>query len=297
MNISAPAVRAWRGFLFGLLAFFCYSAGDVVVKKLSATYDVVQIFAVVQWVALPFMTAFVLWRGGMESMRSEKPQYQILRGILFLLQGLSAFYGFQHLPMAETYTFIFVMPIFTLLFAVLFLGEKVSRPQAMLILLAFTGVLVVFRPGLDALNVAALIVLAGSVIGGLSQVFMRHLAGCESFGASLIYPVVTGAVISALIAAQNWQAITPEAMQLFFLAGVIAAAAHSLILSAFYFAPASQVAPTQYSQIIWGVLYGYLFFGDRPDIFVMVGAVMIIFAGIWLARIEYRITHGAAVHE
>nr|HRJ11845.1 DMT family transporter [Alphaproteobacteria bacterium] len=242
------------------------------------------------------MFAFAWWRGGRAGMQSRALHKQFLRSILFLLQAFSAFYGFQNLPMAETYSFIFVMPVFTLIFAIIFLHEKVCRLQVMLMLVAFAGVLVVFRPGLDVINSAALVVLGGSAIGGLNQVFMRHLSATEGFGASLVYPVLFAAIISAAIGFQSFQPLTMEFMTLFVIGGVIAAAAHSLIVSAFYFAPASQIAPTQYSQIIWGVLYGYFFFGDVPDIYVIGGASMIIGAGIWLAKLEYDATHGSA-HE
>lgn len=287
--------RAWHGFLLGLLAFFCYSAGDVTVKKLSAAYAPLQIFAVMAMVALPFMLVFVWWRSGFESMKSCAVHKQFARAILFLAQSFSAFYGFQHLPMAETYSFIFVMPIFTLIFAILFLREKVCRLQIILMMVAFTGVLIVFRPGVDAISIAALVVLGGSAIGGLNQVFMRHLAATEGFGASLIYPVLFATIIAILIVGPDWRELTPEMMQLFLLGGMLGGTAHSLIVSAFYLAPASQVAPTQYSQIIWGILYGYVFFGDRPDMWVLAGTALIIGAGIWLARIEYQQTH-KAVH-
>lgn len=285
--------RAWHGFLLGLLAFFCYSAGDVTVKILAADISALQIFVVNSIIALPLMLAFVLWRGGWASMRSGAPHKQFLRGMLFLLQAFSAFYGFQHLPMAETYSFIFVMPIFTLIFAIVFLREKVCRVQIILMLVAFAGVLVVFRPGISAFNMAALIVLVGSAVGGLSQVFMRHLAATEGFGASLIYPVLSGAIVAGILILPEWKPLTLEMWQLFLLGGSIGAVAHSLIVSAFYMAPASQVAPTQYSQIIWGILYGYIFFGDRPDLWVLTGTALIIGAGIWLARIEYLQTHKA----
>lgn len=286
--------RAWQGFLLGLMAFFCYSAGDVIVKKLGAHYAALQIFAVMGTVALPFMLVFVWWRSGFADLKTNAIHKQFARSILFLTQAFSAFYGFQKLPLADTYTFIFVMPIFTLIFAILFLREKVCRQQIILMLVAFAGVLVVFRPGVDAINMAALVVLGGSAIGGLNQVFMRHLSTTENFGASLIYPVLFAVIIATVIVWPDWQPLTPEMMQLFLIGGMLGATAHALIVSAFYFAPASQIAPTQYSQLIWGVVYGYVFFNDAPDAWVMAGATLIIGAGIWLAKIEYDATHGRA---
>ena len=292
-NTQRPALP-WHGFLLGLLAFAFYSAGDVTVKMLSAQFDVLQIFALLQWIALPMLIVFIIYRGGVQALRSRKLPHQIGRGVLFTLQGLGAFYGFQHLPMANTYTFIFVMPIFTLIFAVLFLHEKVTRLQVMLMLVAFMGVLVVFRPGLDAINMAALIVLSSSMIGGLSSVWMRYLNQHDGFGPSLLYPIITGAILTALLAAPNWRPLTADIIPLFLLSGSITAVAHCLIVSAFFYAPASQVAPTQYSQIIWGVLYGYFFFSDVPDGFVIIGAIMIVLSGVWLARIEYQQNHAVA---
>lgn len=289
--IPVAPPRAWHGFLMGLGAYATYNIMDIFIKKLSRSYSVNEILFLTAVISLPLMYVFARWRGGPDCMHTRAPRTQILRGILFFLYSAMSWYGLQHLPLADFYTFIFTTPVFTVLFAVLWLKERVTLLQIGLMLISFAGVIVAFHPNLDSINTPALVVLGGTVAGGLGQAIVRRLSGTEGLGASIIYPEAVLAILALSLGFSDFHWPDAHGWLFFAAAGFFAAIANSLLILAFYAAPASQVTPTQYSQIIWGTLYGFLFFGDVPDGWIIAGAGMIIFAGIWLARLEYRATH------
>lgn len=288
----AVSTNAWHGFLFGLASYGIFNVMDILVKKLSVDYSVFQILAFVLFLSLPFVYIFVRWRAGPQCMQTHAPHMQVIRGALFFVYSGTAFYGLQHLPLANFYTFIFTTPLFTTMFAMIWLKERVKLLQIVLMLVSFLGVIVAFRPDPEAINTVALIVLAGTVAGALGQAIIRRQSASEGLGATIIYPEIVTACLALYFASGSFHWPDMNDWILFGIAGILCAAANSLLVLAFYLAPASQVTPTQYSQIIWGVLYGYFLFGDVPDLWIISGAALIIGAGIWLARIEYQSTHG-----
>ena len=98
------------------------------------------------------------------------------------------------------------------------------------------------------------------------------------FGAAMIAPMIISAVlmVPGYVAPTGWQWLA------IFGFAVLAAGANILLMIASRRSPASRIAPTQYSQMLWGLLLGYLFFGDRLDAFTGLGVVVIVGAGLWL---------------
>jgi S-adenosylmethionine uptake transporter len=217
---------------------------------------------------------------------------QIFRGLLFFAYSMTAYYGIQHLPLASFYTFIFVTPLFTVLFAVLWLRERVTRPQIILLLLSFVGVLIAFHPAPNQINTAAVVLLGGSALQAIGNIIVRRQSYGDGLGASIIYPELVCTVLCFVTGFHHLHWPDSHGWMLFGGAAVLSAIANSFLVLAYYQAPASQVSPTQYSQILWGTALGYIFFHDLPDAWIAGGVSLIVCAGIGLARLEYRATHG-----
>jgi drug/metabolite transporter (DMT)-like permease len=296
MNQETPQIlpappRAWQGFLTGLLAYLAFNIGDVIIKKLSTQYSLQQIIGLVILLSLPLIYIFVRWHSGPKCMNTVAPRIQILRGFLFFTYSLTSYYGIQHLPLASFYTFVFVTPLFTVLLAVFWLKEKVTRQQVILLLLSFAGVLIAFHPEPRQINIAALVLLGGSALQAIGQVIVRRQSYGDGLGASIIYPEAIGVLLCAITGFRTFHWPDADGWMLFGGAAVLSAIANSLLVLAFYQAPASQVTPTQYSQILWGIALGYLFFGDLPDVWIIAGVSLIVVAGVRLAWLEYGATH------
>ena len=284
---SAHAPQAWHGFLMGLAAWAVFNVGDVFVKKLVTTYSVIEILFLSVSISMPLIYLFVRWYKGPETMRCTSPRMLMLRGVLIFMYSVAGYYGIQKLSLPSFYTFVFATPIFSTLIAVIWLKERVTRVQTGLLILAFVGVVVAFHPSPKYLNIAALVVLFDALVSGLAQNFARKLAPRNGLGASIVIPYMVVAILAFAFCLPDFRWPTRIHWLMFAAQGALSGIGNSLLVMAFYKAPASQVTPTHYSQMIWGTLYGYLFFREVPDVWIITGAVIIIGAGMGIARLEY----------
>jgi len=292
--ITTENHQAWHGFLLGLAAYATYNVCDVFVKILSRSYPLLEVVFLCVFLSLPIIYAFARWQGGPDCMRTRAPLTQIFRGVTFFIYTVAGWYGIQHLPLANFYTFIFTVPLFTVLLAVLWLRERVTKLQIVLLLISFLGVVVAFHPDPENINFSALVVLGGTLAGALGQAIIRRKSASEGLGASIVIPEIITAALAVAIGFQSFIWPNAQGWIYFWIAAVLSGIGNCFLVYAFYKAPASQVTPTHYSQMIWGTLLGYFVFGDLPDIWVIAGAVIIIGAGIALARLEYMQTHQSA---
>ncbi len=277
-----------RAVFTALGAYIAFSAADVCCKFLSADFSALQIVACKDILVLPLLFLFVTRGRDFHVLKTRRLHWHAGRAILFFAQTVGAYYGFVHLPLADTYTYIFVIPIFTVIFAVLLLKERLTLQQTALIALAFAGVLVAFHPDPSHLDFAVLVVLASSVCGGLSQVILRYLSTRETFAANLVWTSLFSVIYAIIFSYAEFVMPTVHQWALFALAACCTATALILVTKAFCLMPASEAASYNYSQMIWAPVLGYVFFGDQPNLWVLAGAVIIIAAGLGLARLQMK---------
>jgi drug/metabolite transporter (DMT)-like permease len=170
-------------------------------------------------------------------------------------------------------------------FAVFWLGERLDRPRILAIAVGFLGVVVALRPSAATLSLPALIALAGSVFYSLLLITTRTLR--ETDDATLVLGQILGALIFGIVAAPfHW--VTPGPVDLIglLLLGIVSMAAHVCVNRSLKIAPASVVAPYQYTLIVWAIVLGYLAFGDVVGVWTLVGAAIICVAGLALLLLE-----------
>jgi drug/metabolite transporter (DMT)-like permease len=149
----------------------------------------------------------------------------------------------------------------------------------------FVGVLIALRPSSATLSLPALIALAGSLFYSLLMITTRKLR--DTHDATLVLGQILGALIFGLVAAPlAW--VTPGPLDLagLFLLGIVSMVAHVCVNRSLKIAPASVVAPYQYTLIVWAIVLGYLFFGDVVGFWTLVGAGVICGAGLVLLLLE-----------
>ena len=272
-----------KGVLLGFMAFALFSISDACVKSMHGAlppYQICFFGALFSLTMLPF-----LWRRGetvMDLVRARRQWLWIVRGVLSVIGSFSSIIAFSRLPMAEAFALIFLMPLVTTALSVFFLNEKVTPKAWAAIVLGFVGVLVVLRPGFRAIDLGHIAALACGLCGAVLSVLLRKVGQVEKpvtlFGAGLLFPLIA----SAGLMIPSY--VPPTALQWVAIAGfaILAALANVCIMVASRHAPASWIAPTQYSQMLWGLGFGWLFFNDHLDLFTMVGVVIIVAAGLWL---------------
>ncbi|HET6805393.1 MAG TPA: DMT family transporter [Frateuria sp.] len=281
----------FKGVLLGFACYAAYAISDAFVKSLHGTlpaFEAVFFGAVLGLVAIPFIRKpGDRWH---EVFVAKRPSLWWIRAVTGAVCNVSAVVAFTHLPMAETFALIFLMPIFVTVLSVVFLKEHVGWRRWSAVLAGFVGVLVVLRPGLRHLGLGHVAAITCGMAGAISVVALRMAGAHEKrvslFGAGVIGPLVAGGVL--MLPAFAW----PTLQQWGLLAGygLLAGLAGVLLMLATQLVPANRVAPTQYSQMLWAIGFGYWLFGDTLDWPMLVGIVLILGAGLFTLVREEQVT-------
>ena len=286
---------AARGVTLALLAYAFFAVSDASVKLLHGGLDPFQVSfigAVLGFAVLPFIHGRgVPWRSLLSTRRRG---LWLLRGLAAAVGSVSSVTAFTHLPMAEAFALLFLLPTFVTILSVLFLKEQVGWRRWSAVIVGFAGVLIVLRPGFRELTLGHVAAIAGGFAGAVTVVLMRALGRTES-RASLYLSGLLGVLVVCGVLMLPGLAV-PDAMQWVWLLGygLLAAVAGVLIQAASVAAPVSLTAPTQYSQMLWAIGFGYWVFGDRLDAWTFVGAAVIVASGLFtLSRERVRRAHGA----
>lgn len=278
--------RSLRGALLSAAGFSLFACGDATVKHLSASYPVAAILFYQLWVILIFLMACSPWLGGLRrTLRSRRKKIHLLRGFLSFFQILAGMYAFSQMPLAKTYSLMFTAPALTVLLALLLMKEPVSRAEWRAILLGFCGVLVVLRPGAIPLELPVAAALASTAMFATINLLARRLKPEEETLLGIgLYQAVVVLVFTAPVFLMN--PVLPSAADLPWLAllGVMTATGFLCVSSAFMRAPAAVAAPFHYIQMLWAIIFGWLFFGDRLDLWTGAGAAIVIASGFLLLK-------------
>ena len=271
-----------KGILLGFLAMAIFSCGDAGVKAIGSHMTVFEITffsTLFACVAVPFVRQpHERWR---DMFRMHRPGLVMVRTIAGVFAGLFSVYAFTTLPFAEVYSLIFLSPLFVTILSIPFLGETVGWRRALAILIGFAGVLLVVRPGFRELTSGHLAALGASVCGATTVLALRALGPTEK--RITLMGVVFAAALAVNGAIMLFDFHVPASRDLLLSAfsGLCGGTAHMLLMAAMRAAPANRVAPTQYSQIVWAILLGALFFSEFPDATAFAGIALVTFAGLF----------------
>jgi drug/metabolite transporter (DMT)-like permease len=281
---ASPARRvnsAAAGIGLMLAGIALFSINDALGKWLLATYSVAELLLIRSVAALLLLAPFVR-QGGLTAFASApRPALQIVRVVLSTLEVAMFFWAVSYLPLADTVTFYLAGPIYVTALSVLLLGETVGWRRWTAVLVGFAGVLLALRPSAASLTLPAMIALTGSMFFALLMIATRLLR--ETPNTVLIAGQILGTLIfGAALAPFAW--ITPSLRDfaLLSLFGVFSIMALACVNRSLKLAPASVVVPYQYTLIVWAIVLGYTVFGDVPDLPTLIGAVIIVVAGLYI---------------
>jgi drug/metabolite transporter (DMT)-like permease len=293
--MRAPATRQddRGGLLLALAGFALLSFGDAVVKSMAGDWAPTAIATLRYTIGAAGLSALVLAREGTAAFALPKPGLQAVRGAAVAIATVAFFSSLLVMPLAEATTIIFVSPMITALLAPYFLGERSRAAAWIASAAAFVGVLIVLRPNLAELGPAALLPLASACAMSALFIANRAVAGQASAVAmQAVLAIMALPLLFAATAAGHFSGI--EALGLSVppvsviakcaVVAVSASTAHWLIYLGTTRAGAASVAPMTYVQLVVAGGFGWVWFGDRPDFVTLVGAAVIIGAGLFLWR-------------
>lgn len=215
-------------------------------------------------------------------MRAQHLKLQLLRSVLMLGATLFFFSGLAVVDLHAAMAIIFVSPLFVVALAGPVLGEKVGPRRWIAVGVGMIGMLLVVRPGTDTFSWGALLILGAALCYGSQQLATRHVATGDSASTTLVFTALIGAIVMSFAAPFVW--VTPDWTEAIALVGlgVIATLGHWMLIKALALAPASVLAPLDYTALIWGTLAGMLVFNEVLHPLTVVGAVIIAAAGLFV---------------
>ena len=275
-----------QGALIALAAFGIYATHDVVIKYLGASYSVFQIVFFSVLFGFPVTMLLLMGEPKPETLRPKYPFWTALRSIAVVFTGATAFYAFSTLPLTQTYAIIFAMPVLFTLLAIPMLGERIGIRRASAVVVGLVGVLIVLRPGTADLNLGHLSALAAAFGGALVSVILRKIGSEERSVTLMLYPMMANFIVMGALLPFVYEPMPLLDMALMALVAILALLAMWLVILAYRMADAVIVAPMQYSQILWAVFFGTMFFGEGVDQATVIGAAVIIASGIYIVLRE-----------
>lgn len=281
----------FKGVLLGFMAFAAFAISDAFVKSLRGSlpaYEAVFFGAALGLTALPFIKgADARWR---DVVLAQRQGLWLVRAAASAVGSIAAVIAFTALPMAEAFVLIFLLPIFVTILSVLVLKEHVGWRRWSAVVAGFVGVLVVLRPGFRVLGIGHLAATVCGLSGAVSMIALRlsgsHEKRVTLYGAGMIGSMLVAGLM--MLANFRW----PDFAQWLLLLGygLLAALGSVLLMLATQKAPANHVAPTQYSQMLWAVLFGYVLFHDPLDWPMAIGIAIILGAGLFTFVREEQVT-------
>ena len=288
MQLSLPSVaQTQRGIHLMLGAVVCFTAMDAVAKGLIATYSTpMVIFA--RFVVMLIIVLALKWRDVTKLLQTRYLGLHILRSLLQFATVYLFFRSLSHIGLAEAQALTDINPVLITLGAAVFLGEKLGPHRIAAIVVALIGAMIIIRPGLGVFSTAALLPLAAAVTYSAASLITRKVGAVESPWTAMLYASFIGSFASLLPLPFVWQPVAVADSWRFILLGALGTGAQLLIIRSFSLAEASVVAPFAYFGLIMAVFWGIVLFGEYPDFPTVIGALVIVMAGLYVWHRETR---------
>ncbi|MEM8790428.1 MAG: DMT family transporter [Pseudomonadota bacterium] len=275
-------------------AFFCFMGIDTCAKWL-----VTRGMPVTEAVFVRYLGHFLLVLAisgpalGMSLARSKAPAITIARAFALMISTAFNFAALQYLPLSLTMSIFFAAPLIVCALSIPVLGETVGWRRWAAIGVGFAGVLIVVRPGLGDVHWAAIFSIGAVTCASIYFVLTRKAAGRDTTEVQQFYAAGLATLCLAPFAAPVWQWPVGIDWLAFVLIGLFGWLGHQLLIIGHRFAPASVLAPFVYLQLIFMVASGWIFFADIPDIWVMIGAAVVMASGLYIWLRERQLSESS----
>lgn len=291
--MNAPITSSLRGIMWMLVAMGLIVLSNATTKWISADYSAGQVVFFRSLFVLLFLIPIVWRSGGIATLRVTNWRDQSLRSLFHTLTAALIVTSVVLLPLADVEVLLFSSILFIALLSGPVLGERVGWHRMSAVLVGFFGVLIMLRPTPELWQPAAFIAIAAALFSALRDVWARKMRMTENTNAMMMCGETLLLVASGLTAfmsfsALDWKPLIGDDLFLMALNGLVFGGAQYALILAFRQGEAAAVAPFRYSAAIWAVSFGYLIFGDLPDMFVMVGGSVIIASGLYILNRETR---------
>ncbi len=226
------------------------------------------------------------YRYGFSILRTARPRLHVLRSGLNVVAMSAFFIALTMTPLAKVQTLTFTAPIFTMLLAASFLGEKIDRSRWLAVAVAACGTCLVLRPGAVPIDTGSLLVIGSAAVWGLTMIVIKKLSATDPAVTITAWMVILMSIFSAIPALAVWR--TPNGIEWLWLlsTGILGTFAQLLLTQSFRLADATLVLPIDFAKVVWGAILGWWIFGEALHPMTFVGAIIIFSTATWITLRE-----------
>jgi drug/metabolite transporter (DMT)-like permease len=283
-----------RAAVLWILVSCCFFAGMwSAIRVASAT---MHPFELVFWrnsLGLLFLLPFLLWQGDRGWLRTSRPFVHMRRAASGMIATLATFYAVVHAPMATAISISYAAPLFATIAAVLFFGETIRIRRISALIIGFAGILIVLRPGAIPMSAGIAAAMIASVATAFSIISVKQLTNSEDQRTIVFYSFALMLLPSLIIAwpylhwpqGKGWLLILPI--------GLLAVLGQSTLVRAYSLAETSALLPYDFVRFILVVAIGIIWFGERFDVFTLLGGSIILVSTLYLAHRERVAAHSS----
>ena len=271
-----------------LLGFFSFTLMDLSIKWSLQTYSLFQVTFFNCTFAILGLLLWIYPR--FELLKTKQPWVHVARALTVLLADLLAFYSYGKVPLAEAYTLILTMPLFTALFAFLLQQEQVKPRTLILTAIGFAGVYLTLNPQFGHLQLALLAALASAIIESLGFLLIARYRTRETPQSFAVYSLSLMTFMTGVYTVFNYQPLTLSAIGVSLGGGLCYALASALVITAFHRGSPTAISSMQYSQLVWGMLLGFILWQELPSTQALWGGCLVTCAGLGLLYTQRQIS-------
>ena len=262
-------------------AVFCFASMDATAKYLMKEIGPAQTIWARYTVQAVIVTVLILPKINVYG-RTNYPKLQFLRSVALMMATTLFFFAFSRLGLAEASAIFNISPVLITLGAFLFLREQIGPRRLIGIIVSLLGAIIIIRPGTGVFSIYALLPLGAAIFYSTYSLATRFVGTDESPWTSLFYSAIFGAICYSIYIAFYWNPMSNNAILLTIIIGLFGTAGHICLIRALTLGEASLVAPFIYTNLLFTTTWGFVLFGNLPDFWTIVGALIIVAAGIYV---------------
>ena len=270
------------GILFGVFAYLSFSILDAIQKTLVLHHSIFQLLLVKYFFVLCLSLFESKRKNNYLFYKSKNIKLQIFRSLLSMIESGCFVLSFKYLSLANAHSVGSLAPVIVVALSAIILKEKVSPKTWIAIFIGFIGVLIILRPTSSIFDPKALLPLIAAFILGLYQIVTKKVSNHDTNETSLFYTSIIGLIIMSLLSSKFWTPVDKSSYSMFLGIGIFFSLGLYLQIIALSKARASIIQPFHYTLIFWAIIFGYIFYNDIPDMFTVIGALIITCSGIFV---------------
>ena len=273
------------GFLYMFLSICAFSLMDVIVKW-SVDYPIGQVLFFRGFFGIIFYLFIIPRKRLHDFYKTKRPGLHFLRCVSGLIALVAIFIALRKLPLATVVSISFAAPIFTTIFSIFLLSEKVGIFRWLAVIVGFLGILIITEPGISQLNIYYIFPIIFCL--GLSYVAItiRQLSTTEPVWLISFYFSLSITLLSFFTIPQGWVIPSFNHLILLSFVGIFGGVANLWLSQSYKYSEVSLVTPLKYLALVFAIVFGYFIWGEVPTIKTLLGALLVIISTLIIFRRE-----------